>query len=52
MELLHKDFKSKLDILKEYFSSCFDKDGRFDLERLKDEIMANGGGILLMKVIV
>lgn len=44
MELLHKDFKSKLDILKEHFSSCFDKDGRFDLERLKDEIMANGGG--------
>ncbi|ULO03567.1 site-specific DNA-methyltransferase [Campylobacter sp. RM12651] len=44
MELLHKDCKSKLDILKEHFAECFDKDGKFNLEKFQSEIAANGGG--------
>lgn len=52
MELLHKDCKSKLDILKEHFAECFDKDGKFNLEKFQSEIVANGGGILQMRVIV
>lgn len=44
MELLHKDCKSKLDILKEHFAECFDKDGKFNLEKFQSEIVANGGG--------
>lgn len=53
MELLHKDCKSKLDILKEHFAECFDKDGKFNLEKFQSEIAANwGGGILQMRVIV
>ncbi|MBZ7982887.1 hypothetical protein [Campylobacter sp. RM12647] len=53
MELLHKDCKNKLDILKEHFAECFDKDGKFNLEKFQSEIAANGGGgILQMRVIV
>ncbi|MBZ7989169.1 site-specific DNA-methyltransferase [Campylobacter sp. RM12635] len=44
MELLHKDCKNKLDILKEHFAECFDKDGKFNLEKFQSEIAANGGG--------
>lgn len=50
MKLLHEDFASKMDILKEYFAGFFDKNNNFDLEKFKNEILSNGGG--LRKIIV